>query len=71
MIDPLAKSCTPEKHIQALSQPNTVVFDRTGKPITGWIKVKPDGVQDAQQLADWIQQGLDYAFSIPPKERRG
>lgn len=57
----------PEKYIQALAQPDTSVFDMTGKPMTGWIKVKPDGIQDEHQLADWVQQGLDYAFSLPPK----
>jgi TfoX/Sxy family transcriptional regulator of competence genes len=57
----------PEKYIQALAQPDTGVFDMTGKPMTGWIKVKPDGIQDEHQLADWVQQGLDYAFSLPPK----
>ena len=56
-----------EKHSQSLAQPHTSPFDMTGKPMAGWIKVGAGGLESDGQLNDWIHQGLNFAFSLPPK----
>src|SRR5256885_13431445 len=33
----------PEETDQALAQPHTPIFDMTGRPMKGWILVKPPG----------------------------
>lgn len=51
----------------ALARPHTKVFDMTGRPMAGWVKIAPDGFASEQDLKDWIKQGMEYALSLPPK----
>src|SRR5882672_4664807 len=41
----------------ALAQPHTRIFDLTGRPMKGWILVKPAGVASKVALAKWVSQG--------------
>jgi hypothetical protein len=37
----------------ALSRPHTRLFDMTGRPMKGWIRVAPEGVNTKRRLAAW------------------
>jgi hypothetical protein len=51
----------------ALARPHTRVFDMTGRPMRGWILVAPEGLGTKRELAGWVQQGVDFARTLPPK----
>jgi len=51
----------------ALAMPHTREFDTTGRAMTGWVMVSPDGYQSDAQLEAWLQKGIDFAMSLPPK----
>ena len=57
----------PENYQSALDKEHTRVFDMTGRPMTGWIIVTPPGFETDKALSDWLQQGLEFALSLPPK----
>jgi hypothetical protein len=57
----------PDAYESALSRPDTAVFDLTGRPMKGWITVGPDGYSSDADLAAWVQRGLDFALTLPPK----
>ena len=57
----------PDRYQEALDHPHTKVFDMTGRPMTGWIVVLSDGYTSDAELKDWVQQGVDFALSLPPK----
>jgi hypothetical protein len=57
----------PEATDAALARPHTRLFDMTGRPMKGWILVAPEGVKTKRQLGAWVQRGLGYARSLPPK----
>jgi hypothetical protein len=57
----------PEDTDQALARPNTHRFDLTGRPMQGWILVKPKGLATAAALRKWIGIASRYAASLPPK----
>jgi TfoX/Sxy family transcriptional regulator of competence genes len=57
----------PEQSQAALSRPHTKVFDMTGRPMAGWIKIAPEGFASQQDLKDWVKQGMEYALTLPPK----
>ena len=57
----------PEKHEEALARPHTKPFDITGRAMKGWIMVTSDGYESDEALEDWVQQGLDFALSLPAK----
>jgi TfoX/Sxy family transcriptional regulator of competence genes len=57
----------PEAYEQALKQPHVRVFDMTGRPMKGWITVSPNGYQNPKDLEAWIQRGMAFVKSLPPK----
>jgi TfoX/Sxy family transcriptional regulator of competence genes len=57
----------PERYQEALAQPHAGPFDMTGRPMKGWVTVSSGGYESDDELNDWIQQGLDFALTLPPK----
>lgn len=51
----------------ALQEPGTRMFDFTGRPMKGWVMVGDPGISTEDSLTQWVQQGVDYALSLPPK----
>ena len=51
----------------ALAEPGVRPFDLTGRPMTGWLLVEPDGHAEDEDLRRWVDRGLAYASSLPPK----
>lgn len=65
--DSLIVRVGPEKYQAALDHEHARVFDMTGRPMTGWVMVAAPGFTTDKALSDWVQQGLDFALSLPPK----
>lgn len=57
----------PEAYESALEAEYTRPFDLTGRPMTGWVVVAPQGCADDDALTSWVEQGIEYAQSLPPK----
>lgn len=57
----------PHRYQEALSQPHTSVFDMTGRPMTGWVVVKPQAFVSDDALKSWVETGLDFVATLPPK----
>jgi TfoX/Sxy family transcriptional regulator of competence genes len=57
----------PARYEDALAQPHTKPFDMTGRPMKGWVMVSPEGVEADEDLRDWVQQGVEFASSLPAK----
>jgi TfoX/Sxy family transcriptional regulator of competence genes len=57
----------PEQYETALAGPHVKPFDLTGRPMTGWVMVEPDGYESDEALKGWVQQGVDFALSLPSK----
>jgi TfoX/Sxy family transcriptional regulator of competence genes len=57
----------PDATDDALSRPHARVFDMTGRPMKGWVLVAREGVKTKPQLAAWVDRGVQYARTLPPK----
>jgi TfoX-like protein len=57
----------PDGNEEALTQPHARPFEMRGRPMDGWIRVAPEGVEADAQLAGWVRRGTDYARTLPPK----
>jgi TfoX/Sxy family transcriptional regulator of competence genes len=57
----------PDEHEAALSRPHVKPFDMTGRPMKGWVVVTPGGIESEQDLRQWVDQGVEFAQSLPPK----
>jgi hypothetical protein len=57
----------PGQQEQLLAEPGTRVFDLTGRPMKGWVLVAVGGCAEDGDLRRWVDRGLAYARSLPPK----
>jgi len=57
----------PDRYQAALQQDHMKIFDITGRPMTGRVMVSAEGVADEQNLKQWVQQGVEFASTLPPK----
>ena len=65
--DDLIVRVDPEKHAALLKKPHARPFDMTGRPMKGWLVVAADGLKTSRQLSAWIQEGVEFAVTLPPK----
>lgn len=65
--DELIVRAGKEKHTELLKQKHTRVFDITGKVMKGWILIEPEGIDSDEKLEYWLQMGIQFAASLPPK----
>jgi streptomycin 6-kinase len=56
-----------DAHDEAVARPGARIFDMSARPMRGWVVVDPEGLVDDATLAAWIDQGVAYAVSLPPK----
>lgn len=59
-----------EKYEEVLEMPHAREMDFTGKPLTGFAYVDIEGIEDDADLKKFVQLSLDFARSLPPKEKK-
>ncbi len=57
----------PDRYEDALEQPHASEMDFTGRPMRGFVSIARDGISTDEDLKYWIDLGLKYARSLPPK----
>ena len=60
--DELIVRLEPGDAERALAEPDARPFDATGRPMKGFVVVAA-----GDDLARWVDDGADYAASLPPK----
>ena len=56
-----------DAHDEAVSRPSARIFDLSARPMRGWVVVAPEGFDTDADLRAWIQRGVTFAESLPPK----
>jgi hypothetical protein len=64
--DSIILRLSPEDGAAALRLPNVRPFDISKNPLSGWVMVGPDGLDDAS-LEEWLEQARDFVMTLPPK----
>jgi hypothetical protein len=57
----------PDETDALLDEPHARPFEMRGREMQGWLRVDPEGVQTKEQLEPWVERGVAYARSLPPK----
>ncbi len=57
----------PERYEETIQMPHTRPFDMTGRAMKGWLLVEAGGMESEADLKDWLNQGVDFAMTLPPK----
>ena len=56
-----------ERYEDALKQPHSREMDFTGRPMRGFVVVASEGIVSDERLNEWVQRGVQFATSLPPK----
>jgi hypothetical protein len=65
--DHLVVRVGPDNYSEAVIRPHARPFDITGRPMKGWVMVEPAGYANDEDLSNWVQSGIDFALTLPPK----
>ncbi len=57
----------PDAFEDALAQPGARQMDFTGRPMRGFVFVAPQAYKTDTQLHQWLERGIEYAKTLPPK----
>ena len=57
----------PDAHDEALAQEHAREMDFTGRPLRGFVYVAERGFASDEDLKAWIDRGVAFAGSLPPK----
>jgi hypothetical protein len=52
---------------RVLKEPHVKPVTMAGRPMTGFVRVAPEGYRTAAALRKWVKRGLDYVEILPPK----
>lgn len=52
---------------KGLKRPHTRQFDITGRPMSGWLMVAPEGCSEDRLLDEWVSQALEFVKTLPAK----
>lgn len=67
--DSLIARIGPDAYDDALLEPHVRAFDITGKAMTGWVLVDPQGVEEDEPLNEWIRRAEVFVGTLPVKRR--
>ena len=57
----------PHDEDAALTEPGASVAVMRGRPMSGWLVVQVASVAKAADLRRWVDRGIGFAKSLPPK----
>jgi TfoX/Sxy family transcriptional regulator of competence genes len=57
----------PEETGALVAQPHASKMEMRGREMNGWLRVDAEGVGTDAELGPWVQRGVGYARSLPPK----
>jgi hypothetical protein len=59
-----------DSYEKILSQPHVRKMDFTGKPLKGFLYVGPKGTESDNYLKKWVLIGVEFAISLPAKNKK-
>ena len=65
--DRLIARVGPARYEEFLTRQHAQPFDMTGRPMTGWVEVSPEGLTTTAELKAWIDHALNYVSGLPAK----
>ncbi len=54
---------------EALTSDYVRSMDVTGRPMKGWVMVRPEGYGKDEELEAWLEEARDFVMTLPAKEK--
>ncbi len=68
--DELMARIDPEIYEEALERKGCRPMDFTGKPMKGWVFIRPEGIDTVKDLEYWIGLALDFNRQAKPSKKK-
>lgn len=65
--DELMVRVGPDAWAESVALPHAREMDFTGRPMKGMVYVATEGIAEEDELQTWLDRGLAFAGSLPPK----
>jgi hypothetical protein len=59
--------CDPDETDALVAKPHAARFEMRGREMDGWLRVDSEGLGTKRELRRWVNVGVKYARSLPPK----
>ncbi len=57
----------PDESDSLVRKAGVELMEMRGRQMSGWLRVDADAVRTKKQLAMWVERGVAFARSLPPK----
>ena len=57
-----------EKYTKALKMKGCKEMNFTGRPMKGYVYVEPTGFKTEKSLKKWVEKGVTFVKTLPPKK---
>ncbi|MFL5950078.1 MAG: TfoX/Sxy family protein [Gaiellaceae bacterium] len=57
----------PDESDALVRKSGVALMEMGGRSMTGWLTVEAAAVQTKKQLAEWVDRGVGFARTLPPK----
>jgi hypothetical protein len=56
-----------ENYQDALRKPFAREMDFTGRALTGFVYIEPEGFESDEELESWVRLSVEYVLTLPAK----
>ena len=60
----------PDAYPSMLREPHAVEVEMRGRPMTGYVRVAPEGYASGAGLKKWVTRGVDFVTTLPKRTAR-
>ena len=57
----------PSDTAECVRRPHVTLMKMGGRTMDGWVLVAPDGYKKKGELGSWVNRGVSFAKTLPPK----
>jgi len=57
----------PDQYVDSVLLPHARPMDITGRAMKGFVFVEPAGLKSDTDLKDWVDQGIKFVSTLPPR----
>jgi TfoX/Sxy family transcriptional regulator of competence genes len=57
----------PDESEALVRKPGVEMMEMRGRTMAGWLRVESSALRTKKQLLPWVERGVGYARSLPPK----
>jgi TfoX N-terminal domain len=57
----------PDAYQATLGEPHAAAVEMRGRPMTGYVRIAPDGYRTDAGLKKWLTRGVDFVATLPKR----